>query len=145
MENLWSFTEDKNLENPIEILKSQVKYLEDMTDKCVSANLIEDKNETNEFSYIFAITSPYLPNYSFKAFKVKCSPILYPVFINCDENIAKELGLGLPFIDEDYIYEDIICEDTEQYKSKLKKVLGSTYMNKVLSSVKLMAQTNFTF
>lgn len=141
MENLWNFDEEINLENPVDIVKGQIEYLEEMTDKCVSAELVEEKDETDEFKYRFVINSPYMPNYSFKAFTIQCSPIFYPVNIDCDENIATELGeieetpLGFNLVNT------IICYDTDDFKNELKRILGTKYMKQVVAAVKLMAKS----
>lgn len=139
MENLWSLDEDMDLESPVDILRGQIDFLEKLTDKYVSAELVEEKKETSQFQYDFVINSPYLPNYSFKAFTIRCTPILYPISIDCDDNIFEELGIVVdPAL---YLRDFIECSDTEAFKIELKKILGTKYMKQVVAAVKVMAKS----
>lgn len=133
-ENLWSLDDDIKIESPIEILKSQIKYLEKMTEKSVSADVVDIKEKHNEFKFAFDIISPYLPYYRFTAFTIKCSPIVYPVVVTYDSNIASELGFNA--LDARCSTE---CANAEDFTHVLRDVLGTKYMKQVVAAVKMMA------
>lgn len=96
MPNLWNIKDFNTIKDPISILEEQGKELLKLTNQKVGTSVTTTTNRNGNLVITFLITSPIMPNYSFKVFSITCTPVLYPLTINCDENIEKELGIIRP-------------------------------------------------
>lgn len=134
MPNLWNIKDFNTIKDPISILEEQGKELLKLTNQKVGTSVTTTTNRNGNLVITFLITSPIMPNYSFKVFSITCTPVLYPLTINCDENIEKELGIIRP-------HKRITCENIDEFLDFLSRVLGSNYISQVVGSVYSLANS----
>ena len=134
MPNLWNIKNINANKNPIPILEEQGKVLLDLTHNKVGTSITTTNDKKGNFVITFLITSPLMPNYSFKVFSITCTPVLYPLTIACDENIGKELGFYPPNL-------RTICHDNDEFLDFLSRVLGSDYISQVVGSIMSLANS----
>lgn len=138
MPNLWNIKNINTNKNPISILEEQGKELLESTNHKVGASVTTTNDRNGNFLITFLITSPIMPNYSFKVLSITCTPVLYPLTITCDENIGMELG----FLDSN---NRIACNNYDEFLAFLSHVLGSNYISQVVGSIMALANSYVPF
>ena len=139
MDNLWNIKTGAITQNPIAILQEQANILLKETHNKVGATVTKSSDMFGDFVITFLITSPTIPNYSFKVFSAKLKPTIYPIIIDCDENIQMELGYA-----DNQITTNITCHNYDEFLNILSRILGSNYIGQVLQSL-MMLSSNLSF
>ncbi len=126
IDNLWSesISLDEKIITPVTILKQQARYLGEMTQNAVGAevSLIEDLHRIsyglgpNKFVYAFMVVAPALNNYQYKLFTIIHDIVPYP--------------LELFFFDEKYT-----LTDEEEFFEILRYALSDDRTIKVVRSL----------
>jgi len=119
------------------VLSEQANLLLKSTENKVGATILNSTDKNGKFVINFFITSPALPNYSFKVFSIAFSHTIFPLNFTCDENIKEELQSY-------HIISGLSCNNYDDFIEILSAILGSDYVSQVISSVRMMASTNFS-
>jgi len=139
MKNLWpqSFQEP-NFEKPKTIFEQQAKLLPTLTGDLVYATLTQLdylharlENLHGDFIYRFSITSKFLENYSYKILSFSHGIEMYPVTLNIDSEIRKELNIKDIFVE---------VKSPQELESLLEKILTSNKISRVIGSIITMSK-----
>lgn len=133
MKNLWpeNIEELEGFETPKSVLESQSTYLSKATYGEVYASVDErfDKFSNATFIFEFNIRGKYLDTYKFTAFTIEHDIQIYPLTIQFDEDIAKEVGAD-PFTN------GLKIKNPEEFEKTLVGVFKSKKMENVIKSIK---------
>jgi len=135
MENLWQLKKEE-INSPIKILGYQASCLEELTEGYVRAEIIERQSNNEELSYNFIIGSRYMPSYSFQLFYIVFPVVMYPIKFVVPQEIAQELNIMVT-----NTLFGVVCENEEEFKVQLKRVLNTNYANKVINGIRSIVRT----
>lgn len=106
MKNLWQDldTLTSDLNNPIDLVKTQSDYLEDGTGNlfyidieafrkpgAISRTAIDNAGIKNDFMYKMSLSSAYLEEYKFNIFNIYYGITFYPLLVNVPREIGEEI------------------------------------------------------
>ena len=131
-EDLWGeISVEKEIKLPVTILKEQATILGEKTNKILEAKVSALKLSTNEeVGYKLSIVAPALGNYVYQVLTIYHPAIfVYPVTVLYRDD------------DGDESYE-AICEDESDLIEKLREILSSDIVHKVI--VALISQSKAT-
>jgi len=150
--NMWNLSLDDgalgNLKPPDEIVAIQCKHLEKITGQKIMAKIspyrFHDDYDTidDRFEFEFFLTSSYTPNYKYSIMFINHSIEYYPLTIEVDSDIAKEIdinGMGSIY---HHNLSKLIAEDEAEFISMLSKILNSTKVKKVINSLYSMIKSH---
>ena len=139
IENMWKL--DLNYDEiklfPDEIVEAQCDFLAEATDRRLIAKIanysdkigyLDDDVEKN-FTFEFFITSQYIPNYKFRVFLMRYDAMLYPIKIVLEDGIADELRIN----------DGILCQDEEEFKRNLSRIINSQRVKMMVENINLIA------
>ena len=137
MSDLWpDDLTSENLVAPVTILREQGERLGERTRNIVvgaveAVDLYEYMDDipvaidSKNFSYGFYIKSSSI-NYTYKLFDINHSIDLYPVQINLDSGVARELHLGTAFIS---------AENEFEFVEALRKILNTEKTKRIIRAI----------
>lgn len=134
MKNLWpeSFKES-DFEDPEAIFEQQAKLLSKLTGDLVYAEVIQldplqahVESMKNDFSYGFYIKGKFLTNYSYRVLSFSHDITFYPIELNVDSEIKKELNIE---------HKLVKVESPEQVESFLQTILRSDRVSRVIGAI----------
>jgi len=140
MKNLWpeSFKEH-DVEAPKVVFEQQAKLLPKLTGDLVYAEVAELSTTVarhyglqGDFSYVFYLKGKFLENYRFKVLSFSNDITFYPVNLDIDSGIKKELGIKDLFVKVDSPVE---------LESLLQKFFSSDRLSKVIGSIMKLSKT----
>jgi hypothetical protein len=140
MKNLWpeSFNE-YDVEPPKVIFEQQAKLLPKLTGDLVyavvtelSATVASYDGLHGDFCYGFYLKGKFLENYSFKVLSFSHGITFYPVRLNIDSEIKKELGISPLFVD---------VESPLDLESRLQKFFSTDRLSKVIGAIMKFSKT----
>lgn len=128
MTDLWP--EDigvTDVKAPVAILKEQAAALGRRTKNVVVGIVVTETISTGQFGYSFYLDAPLL-QFSYKLFKIRHGVELYPVRINPDEDIRKEIAAERKL--------DLLLAKTESdFLNLLSLIFRSEKTRKVLQAI----------
>lgn len=128
MGNLWPAEfKEAEIKTPKEIIEEQIKNLPKLTGDMVYAELVPVKLSGCDFAYRFRIRGKFLESYSFLAFTVSHSLVVYPITMDVDTEICEELGLGLDI--------EIDLDTEEGFLNLFENILKSQRLRKVIEMI----------
>jgi len=139
MKNLWpqSFQEP-DFEKPRSIFEQQAKLLPTLTGDLVYAEVTELSLErahfdsiSDDFAYGFYITSRLLANYSFKILSFSHDVEMYPVKLNINSEIRRELNIKHVLVE---------VKSPQELESLLEKILTSDKISKTIGAIIKMSK-----
>lgn len=134
MKNLWpeSFKES-DFEPPKFIFDQQAKLLSKLTGDIVYAELRELSYEEkhfddiqNNFGYAFYLKGKFLANYSFKILSFSHDIKLYPMLLNINSEIKKELNLGSKLVE---------VTSPKELETLLGRILSSDNVSEIIGAI----------
>jgi len=147
--NLWNITLDDgvlgNLTPPDEIVAVQCKHLDKITGGKIIAKISpcrgHDEYETpdNMFEFEFYLTSTFTPNYRYSVMFMNHKIEYYPLTLQVDIDIAKEIGkysgyqIGL---------SQITAKNEEDFIATLSRIINSAKVKKVINSLYSMIKSH---
>ncbi len=142
MRNLWSeVLKDDQVKIPKEILEEQSIYLQKMTKDLVYATVEDitsyddDADELaiddSDLAFKFSLRSKYIGRYSFTLFAFTHGIEIYPVRMQLDSLIAKEIGMNTT----------IYAESEEVFIEHLEKIFGTKRTRTVIGAITKLANT----
>jgi hypothetical protein len=138
MEDLWPSDIGYSAKRaPVVILREQASLLGQKTQNILQAEVEPQsgmssgiKLKHTPFEYSFRVVAKALGNYRYNLFKIFHDIMLYPVEIQGDNDILKEVaGEGV---------DCILADSEDEFKAILKKILGSEKTREVIAA--LMSQ-----
>ena len=156
MESLWKLELDNYepvIRPPETIVALQCKYLEELTEGRVIANvskykdpifdyLNESRTDVQEnlgvvgnvpnmfFNYEFYLTSPSTPKYKYRIMFFSYAIGQYPVNLVLDEDIAIDIS-------ED---ENVICVSEDEFKASLMQIFRSDKVKSVIRALNIISK-----
>ena len=156
MESLWKLDLDNYepvIRPPEAIVAQQCKYLEELTEGRVLANVLKykgpifdylDERRTDiqenlgdvgnvpnmHFNYEFYVTSPSTPKYKYRIMFFSYDLDQYPVKLVLDEDIAFDIR-------ED---ENIICVSEDEFKANLMQIFRSDKVQSVIRTLNIISK-----
>jgi hypothetical protein len=166
MTNLWpaEITEVSEITPPVVILDQQAAMLGNMTKNIILAEIKSEKEaifvlETDdflykyEFSYAFYIVAPILDNYRYNLLTIWHNIDLYPVVVNVEENIYKEIykdfddkitfspwALRVQYEGKNQVEDSFMANSKKEFLDILKAIFGASKTKRIISA--LLAQSN---
>ena len=134
MKNLWpaSFKEH-DFEPPKSIFEQQAKLLPKLTGDLVYAEISDlgwpyshHDGIPGDFAYGFYLKGKFLQNYSYKVLSFGHGITFYPVSLNINSEIRKELDIAQPVV---------MVESPGELESVLQRVLVSDRLSKVIGAI----------
>lgn len=142
MQSIWpELYADDEVTIPKEILEEQGIYLRKMTKDLVYAT-VEDitsydddaeelEIEENDLVFKYSLRSKYMERYSFTLFAFTHGIDIYPVRMQLDRLIAKEIEMN----------PTLFIESEDEFINILKKIFGTKRTRTVIGSISKLAQT----
>lgn len=130
-EDIW---ENDPVQIPADMLEEQAELLGSKTKNYVTAKVSESSQshfEEPDFNYDFFIVAPTLSNYHYRLFTISHDIDLYPLEMDLDEDISKEL-----FPDQDSV--DISIQTEEEFSETLRKIFDSRKMKRIMAILRSM-------
>ncbi|MCI0690587.1 hypothetical protein L0337_01120 [candidate division KSB1 bacterium] len=134
MNGLWpkDIGEQLQVIAPVSILRRHASLLGSKTNNLVEAKVVDFERELGdlyEFNYGFYITAPTLNRYSYKLFTISHNIDLYPVIIDVDAELKREID------PENEIYKKIEANSEDEMLQVLKKIFNSHKTKKIIGSL----------
>jgi len=147
-DNLWDIKLNDgvlgNLTPPDEIVEAQCKHLGSLTNWQIIARISpyrgNDAYEVpdDKFEHEFFLTSQFTPNYKFTVMYITYGIEYYPLTIELDGKISKELSIGgKPSFDK----PKMTVNSEEEFTSTLAKIINSAKVKKVINSLYSMIKS----
>ncbi|MCL2386918.1 MAG: hypothetical protein FWC89_05120 [Defluviitaleaceae bacterium] len=140
--SMWNISLDDgtlgNLTPPDEIVAIQCKHLENMTGgkiiAKISPNRVYDDNypDDNTFKFEFFLTSTFTPAYKYSVMFISHKIEYYPLTVEIDHDIAKEMDISI----------FVTANDEEEFISILSKIINSEKVKKVINSLYSMIKSH---
>ncbi|HEX8197714.1 MAG TPA: hypothetical protein VF571_16095 [Pyrinomonadaceae bacterium] len=130
-EDLWGdISVDRGIKLPVTILKEQATILGEKTNKILEAKVYPlGMSDKERVGYYLNIIAPALSNYKFEVLSIDHPALfVYP--------------LNLHYKTHEGAWTSSVCKDETEFISKLKEVLSSEIVHKVIAS--LIAQSKAT-
>ncbi|KPA09925.1 hypothetical protein MHK_009884 [Candidatus Magnetomorum sp. HK-1] len=118
---------------PITILKEQAILLQQKTNGVIHALVRRIKNESQltkengNFLYEFLVVAPALQDYQYSLFSISHEIELYPIVIETDKMIARELG--------NENNDPIIVKSEPDYIERLRKIFCTKKTKKIINAM----------
>jgi len=147
--SLWNIRLDDgvlgSLTPPDEIVEAQCKHLGSLTNWQIIARIspyrgYDEYSETpdDKFEHEFFLTSKFTPNYKFTVLYITYGIEYYPLTIELDGEISKELGTGGKL---SFDKPTITVNSEEEFTSTLAKIINSEKVKKVINALYSMIKS----
>lgn len=135
MKSLWPESFEENpLEPPKALFEEQARLLPKITGEIVFAELVDEIRGGSlgipgEFCYRFNIVGKFIGDYRFRVLSFSHNITLYPVKLNLDSELGKELGIEAK---ANYLMS---IQSPDELKILINAVLKSERILKVIGSI----------
>ena len=141
MINLWPpEIEVINITPPVTILGQQATMLGSITKNIILGDVKARESEEYDFSYIFYIVAPALSNYRYKLLTIYHNIDLYPVTVQVEENIYKEVPKRAT---GERIPNSIFAISENEFTEVLKAIFNSNKAKRVVSALLAQSTQNY--
>jgi hypothetical protein len=127
------------VQSPVAILRFQASLLGSKTSNLVQAEVL-GRNESARFEYTLALVAPSLNRYTYQLLTIRHEIDLYPVQIDVEPTILKELSSSVRTQTDMYDDEVIVAESEEEFIDILRRIFRSQKASNVIAS--LMSQSD---
>jgi hypothetical protein len=141
MINLWPEIETTTITPPVTILEQQASMLGNMTKNIILGDIKARESEEYDFSYVFYIIAPALSNYRYKLLTIYHNIDLYPIVVQVEENIYKEIDKPEYFHGNVFYSFKVSLED--KFLDILKAIFNSSKAKKVISALYAQSIQNY--
>jgi hypothetical protein len=142
MVNLWpAELEVTKLIPPVTILRQQASMLGQLTGNRVLSDVKARDGEDDTFTYDFYIVAPSLNNYRYKLLTISHGVDLFPVTIQVEESIYKEIDSPKYFKDNK-VHHSFWTDSEDNFLEILKAIFNSSKAKRVISSLLVQSIDN---
>jgi len=139
--NLWpTEIEVTSVTPPVTILGQQATMLGSITKNIILGDVKARESEEYDFSYIFYIVAPALNNYRYKLLTIYHNIDLYPVTVQVEESIYKEVPKRAT---GERIPNSIFAISEDEFTKALKAIFNSSKAKKVISALLAQSTDNY--